>query len=347
MTDLQKLVRPNIWALKPYSCARDEYQGPEARAYLDANECPYNAPWNRYPDPLQRELKARLAELKGVRPEETFLGNGSDEAIDLVYRIFCRPGADNVVAMAPTYGMYEVCAGVNDVEYIPVPLASDYSLSADAILAACTPKTKVVWLCSPNNPTGNQLDSREVDRVLREFGGIVVVDEAYGEFAAGQLYRTRLAEFPNLIVLNTMSKAWASASVRIGIAFASPEIISLMNRVKYPYNISLPNQQTALSLLQRMSEVEDWRKMVLAERSRMERELAALPLVERVCPSDANFVLVITADATAIYNRLVGQKIIVRNRTNVMLCAQGLRITIGTPQANDILLEALKSIKLP
>ena len=247
--ELSKLVRPNIWALEPYSCARDEFKGMDAHVFLDANENPYNDPINRYPDPLQEKLKERLAPLKGVHPSQIFLGNGSDEAIDLVYRIFCNPGKDNVVAIAPTYGMYRVCADINDVEYRGVPLTEDWQLDTKALLNACDARTKVIWLCSPNNPTGNDFPREAIHEVLTGFSGIVVVDEAYCDFSAQVPFRSLLDNYPNLIVLNTFSKAWASAAIRLGMAFASEEIIGLFNKVKYPYNVNLLTQEKALALL--------------------------------------------------------------------------------------------------
>ena len=234
MKELKQLCRENIWNLAPYSCARNEFSGRTARVFLDANENPYNDPYNRYPDPLQLELKKQLSKVKGVAEDKIFLGNGSDEAIDLVYRVFCRPGKDNVVAIAPTYGMYEVCADINDVEYRPVLLNEQFQTTADHLLAACDENTKVIWFCSPNNPTGNLISPDTIDGVLSRFDGIVVVDEAYGDFAKTRPYRLQLAKYPNLIVLNTMSKAWGCAAIRLGMAFASKQIVDIFNKVKYP-----------------------------------------------------------------------------------------------------------------
>ncbi|MBQ2209626.1 MAG: aminotransferase class I/II-fold pyridoxal phosphate-dependent enzyme, partial [Prevotella sp.] len=232
MISLEQLVRKNIWSLAPYSSARDEYSGKEAHVFLDANENPYNAPYNRYPDPLQRDLKKMLEKVKGVPAENIFLGNGSDEAIDLPYRIFCEPGRDNVVAIEPTYGMYKVCADINNVEYRPVPLDKNFNFQADKLLAACDDRTKIVWLCSPNNPTGNNLQREEILKVVEQFEGLVVVDEAYIDFAQQLSLRQELATQPNLIILQTMSKAWGSAAIRLGMAFASKDIISIYNKVK-------------------------------------------------------------------------------------------------------------------
>ena len=246
---MQELVRKNIRALQPYSCARDEFRGREAHVFVDANESPFNTGYNRYPDPLQEEIKSLLAPIKNVHPDEIFLGNGSDEAIDLVYRVFCEPRVDNVVAMAPSYGMYEVCANINDVEYRKVLLDENFQLHADAMLSAADEHTKVMWICSPNNPTGNDMDRKEVKRLLDEFPGILVVDEAYIDFSSLRSLRELVRLYPRLIVLNTFSKAWASASVRLGIAFAQSEIIALFNKVKYPYNINLLTQQSAFTTI--------------------------------------------------------------------------------------------------
>ena len=336
-------ARPNIARLQPYSSARDEYSGHEAHVFLDANENPYNSPYNRYPDPLQKELKSVVARWKGVRPECIFLGNGSDEAIDLVYRCFTRPGIDNVVAIDPTYGMYKVCADINDVAYRTVPLDDRYQLSADRLLAACDANTKVVWLCSPNNPTGNHLDREQIEQVLRQFGGIVVVDEAYAEFSDRRSLRYDLDRYPRLIVLSTFSKAWASAGVRLGMAFANEAIINIYNKVKYPYNVNILTQQYALRLLGDMTAIDRSVAAILEERPRLMAAVAALPCTRQVFPTDANFFLVRVTDAQRIYDYLVERGIIVRNRTKVHLCADCLRITIGTPSENDELICALKS----
>ena len=343
--NLEKLVRPNIQRLTPYSCARDEFKGREAHVFLDANENPYNAPWNRYPDPLQENLKAELSKVKGVPASHMFLGNGSDEAIDLMYRIFCEPKVDNVVAIAPTYGMYEVCAHINDVEYRPVLLDEGFQLNADKLLAACDDRTKVIWLCSPNNPTGNCLQRNEVERVIREFEGIVVVDEAYSDFNSQRPFRLDLAEYPNLVVLNTMSKAWGCAAIRLGMAFASPEIIALFNKVKYPYNVNLLTQQQAHEMLHNLPKLQQWLTTICTERSHLLPAVAELPLCRRLYPTDANFFLVEVTDANSIYHYLVDRGIIVRNRHRVVLCGNCLRITIGTPQENCELLAALRQYK--
>ena len=342
---LENLVRKNILALKPYSCARDEFKGRDAHVFLDANESAYNTPYNRYPDPLQEALKKDLSLVKGVHPERIFLGNGSDEAIDLVYRVFCEPGVDNVVAIEPTYGMYKVCADINNVEYRPVCLSANYAMSAEALLQACDEHTKVVWICSPNNPTGNDMDRRELQKPLLEFKGIVVVDEAYGDFSDLRPMRSFLDHFPRMIVLNTFSKAWASAGIRLGMAFASEEIIALFNKVKYPYNVNLLTQEKARELLADMQKVERWVNEVRYERKHMIPCLMELPVVKKVYPSAANFLLVQVTDADAIYAYLVDRGIIVRNRNRVTLCQNALRITIGSKAENNELLGALRSYR--
>lgn len=344
MKPLQQLVRPNIWQLSPYSSARDEYSGHEAHVFLDANENPYNKPYNRYPDPLQRQLKHVIAGVKQVPEDCIFLGNGSDEAIDLVYRVFCEPGRDNVVAIEPTYGMYKVCADINNVEYRPVLLDEHYQMSADKLLRACDSTTKAVWVCSPNNPTGNNMQVEEVEKLLRHFDGIVVVDEAYSDFSTVPVFRRRLSEFPNLIVLNTMSKAWGCAAIRLGMAFASKDIIGLFNKVKYPYNVNQLTQQHALEALSDRLQVEKWVRLLLQERKTMMASFTELRVCEKVYPSDANFFLAKMTDANGIYKYLVEKGIIVRNRSKVRLCGNCLRITIGTKSENDELLGALREL---
>lgn len=342
MKQLRDLVRPNIWRLAPYSSARNEYSGHEAHVFLDANENPYNAPFNRYPDPLQAKVKEELSKIKGVPADCIFLGNGSDEAIDLVYRVFCRPQVDNVVAIEPTYGMYKVCADINDVDYRPVLLDENYEMSADKLLAACDKHTKAIWICSPNNPTGNNMSVEEIEKVLKNFDGVVVVDEAYSDFSTIPVFRTRIKEFPNIIVLNTMSKAWGCAAIRLGMAFASKEIVDLFNKVKYPYNVNLLTQQQALKALDSREDVEKWVSLLLQERSKMLVSFAALPVTLKVYPTNANFFLAKMTDAQGIYDYLVAKGIIVRNRTRVKLCKDCLRVTIGTKAENTELLSALR-----
>ena len=342
MKSLQDLTRKNIWNLAPYSSARNEYAGREARVFLDANENPYNAPFNRYPDPLQLELKAAISKVKGVPAECIFLGNGSDEAIDLPYRCFCEPGVDNVVAIEPTYGMYKVCADINNVEYRTVLLDEQYQTTADKLLAATDAHTKIIWLCTPNNPTGNCLVREEVIKVIEQFEGLVIVDEAYSDFSSQKTLRSELAKYPNMIVLNTMSKAWGCAAIRLGMAFASQDIIDIFNKVKYPYNVNQLTQQQALEALKDPFEVGQWVKILLQERSRMIEAFRELPICEKVYPTDANFFLAKMTDATKIYNYLVDHAIIVRNRHRVQLCQNCLRITIGTKTENNELVAALR-----
>lgn len=345
MRGLEELIRPNIRNLAPYSSARNEYSGHTARIFLDANENPYNAPLNRYPDPLQTELKEVIAKVKGVPAKSIFLGNGSDEAIDLPYRCFTKPGTDNVVAIEPTYGMYKVCADINDVEYRPVILDDEYQLDAYKLLAACDRNTKLIWICSPNNPTGNSLDRDEIVKVLKGFDGIVIIDEAYSDFSKQQSFRHELAKFPNMIVLNTMSKAWGCAAIRLGMAFASEEIINVFNKVKYPYNINLLTQQRALKIMKNPFDVDKWVRLLLVERVRMCEAFRLLPICEKVYPTDANFFLAKMKNAQAIYDYLVNNGIIVRNRTRVTLCQDCLRITIGTKTENNELLAALRQYR--
>lgn len=342
MKDLESLVRKNILRLQPYSCARNEYNGNSAKVFLDANENPYNSPLNRYPDPLQSALKAKISKIKGVRSDCIFLGNGSDEAIDLVYRCFTEPRKDNVVAIEPTYGMYKVCADINDVEYRSVTLGDGFSLSADRLLAACDANTKVIWLCSPNNPTGNELQRDEVEKVLKGFDGIVVVDEAYSDFSSLPPIRLQLGKYPNMIVLNTFSKAWACAGLRLGMAFARNEIIDIFNKVKYPYNINILTQEKVSSMIDDVYDVEKWVRILIHERDRVMEAFTQLPTCEKVYPTDANFFLAKMTDANAVYEHLKQNGIIVRNRTTVTLCEDCLRITIGSKTENNELLSVLR-----
>ena len=341
--NLEKLLRENIRSLQPYSSARDEFKG-EASVYLDANENPYNAPYNRYPDPLQWKVKKEISKIKNLPAENIFLGNGSDEPIDLVYRAFCEPRIDNVVAIEPTYGMYKVCANINDVEYRKVLLDENFDFTADKLLAATNLCTKVIWLCSPNNPTGNSLNGSEIIKVLEQFEGIVVLDEAYIDFSSVGSFSQKLAQYPNLIILQTFSKAWGSAAIRLGMAFASIEIISVLNKIKYPYNINILTQQQALKTIESSVQVKDWVEILLQERTKLIDSLKELKIVEHIYPTDSNFVLVKVNDANATYNYLVDKGIIVRNRSSVSLCLDCLRITVGTPEENEILIQALNSI---
>ena len=346
MRSLKELTRPNVWALKPYSSARDEYSGVEASVFLDANENPYNTPNNRYPDPLQRELKALIAPLRGVKEENIFLGNGSDEAIDLIFRAFCRPGIDNVVAIDPTYGMYQVCAEVNDVEYRKMLLDVYYQFKASSLLSAIDENTKAMFICSPNNPTGNSLCRKEIESLLKKFDGLVVVDEAYIDFSSSESLLKDLEQYPNLIVLQTFSKAWGCAAIRLGMAFASPEIIAIFNKIKYPYNVNRLTQEEAIKVLHKPEQIKEWVNVLLEERARVMDEFVKLPCCVRVFPTDANFFLAKVYEATQIYDYLVSEGIIVRNRTNVALCNDCLRITIGTKEENDALLDALRKVEV-
>jgi len=339
--NLDKLLRNNIRSLQPYSCARDEFKG-EASVYLDANENPYNAPFNRYPDPLQWEVKEQITRVKGVPVENIFLGNGSDEPIDLLFRAFCEPRIDNVVAIEPTYGMYKVSANINDVEYRKVLLDENFQFSADKLLDATNLYTKIIWLCSPNNPTGNSLDRAEIIKLLTSFEGIVVLDEAYIDFASEGSFSEMLSHYPNLVILQTFSKAWGSAAIRLGMAFASTEIIAVLNKIKYPYNINILTQKQALLALKNDTQVKQWVKTLLTERAVLVDALQQMPIVQHIYPTDANFVLVRVDDANALYHYLVDKSIIVRNRNTVSLCLGCVRITVGTPEENQILLEELK-----
>ena len=344
MKELKELTRENVWNLAPYSCARNEFSGRNASVYLDANENPYNSPFNRYPDPLRLEVKKQLAKVKQVPEESIFIGNGSDEPIDLMYRCFTEPKVDNVVAMDPTYGMYKVCADINDVEYRTVMLEPGFRLNAEKMLAACDEHTKIIWLCTPNNPSGNALDTNEVIKVLNGFDGFVVVDEAYSDFSSQKPFRLELAKYPNMVVLNTMSKAWGCAGIRMGMAFAQKNVIDIMNKVKYPYNVNILTQREALELLKDPYEVDKWVRTILLERSRMIDAIGLLPMCRKIHHSDANFLLVEVDDAQATYDYLVDKGIIVRNRNSVRLCEGCLRITIGTKTENQELLAALRTM---
>lgn len=343
MKTLQELIRPNIWSLAPYSCARNEFTG-EASVFLDANENPYNQPYNRYPDPLQVQLKEKIAVLKGVRPTQIMLGVGSDEPIDLIFRIFCEPSKDNVVAINPTYGMYGVCADINNVEYKQVNLNADFTLDAAKVLKACDKNTKVIFLCSPNNPTGNSLARTEIEKIVTSFEGIVVIDEAYIDFSNEPSWLASLDQYPNIIVLQTFSKAWGMAALRCGMAFASEDIIAFFNKVKYPYNLNLLTQEAVYKQVENVDQKNEWVKALLMERKKMMAALEALPLVKQIYPTDANFVLVKVDDANGAYKQLVDKGIIVRNRNSVTLCEGCLRITVGTPSENKQLLTALQQM---
>ena len=337
--DINSLVRSCIAALTPYSTARDEYQG-ALGVFLDANESPYENGYNRYPDPHQKALKAQVAAIKGVKAENIFIGNGSDEAIDLVFRVFCEPRVDNVVAIAPSYGMYKVAAAINDVELREVQLGEEYSLPVEDILAAADENTKALFLCSPNNPTGNSFPREAILRLVDEFGGMVVVDEAYIDFAEAESLRSEIATRPNLIVLQTMSKAWAMAGLRVGLALADSRVIELMSQVKYPYNINVATMSIVSGLLTKGvdSEVAE----IKAQRAVLAEALKGMAMVQRVYPSDANFILARFDDADAVYDYLIADGIIVRNRNRVKGCEGCLRLTVGLPEENDKLIKSLK-----
>ena len=343
MRPLAELIRPNIRTLAPYSTARDEYGGQRIDVWLDANESPYDNGVNRYPDPRQQRLREMLAARKGIAADRIFIGSGSDEAIDLAYRIFCRPGIDNAVSIAPTYGMYRVAAAVNDVELREVPLGDDFSLPVERLLAAADERSKLLWLCSPNNPTGNAFPATEIERLLRRFDGMVVLDEAYVDFADGAGFLPRLDEFPNLIVLQTLSKAWGMAGLRLGLAFASEEIAGLFGRVKYPYNINTLTQRAVAESLRRDISAEV--AAIRAERSRLASALAACSCIGQVYPSEANFLLVKTAAPDPLYRELVAAGVIVRNRSRIAGCEGCLRITVGRPEENDRMLETVKNFR--
>ena len=348
MFDINNILRKNIKNLTPYSSARDEFQG-EASVYLDANENAFGSPldqnYNRYPDPLQYEVKKRLSEIKGVPPRNIFLGNGSDEAIDVLVRAFCNPGVDNVILVPPTYGMYEVSANINDIKIKRVPLTEEFQLNLEGIAEAIDNHTKIIFVCSPNNPTGNSMNRDDVETLLANFNGIVVVDEAYINFSRQKTFIQELTEYANLVILQTLSKAWGLAGLRVGMAFASEEIVEIMNKVKPPYNINDASQQLALKALQNINQVNNWIKETLIQRDKLVLELKDYEFVIDIYPSDANFILVKTTDPRGIYNYLVQQGIIVRDRSKVTLCEGCLRITVGTPGENNILLEALKNYK--
>lgn len=346
--NLNSLVRENIKKMTPYSSARHEFSG-SASIFLDANENSFGSPlpddFNRYPDPLQLSVKEKLSKIKGVPVQNIFLGNGSDEAIDLFYRIFCEPGRDNAMLFPPTYGMYEVCAEMNDVRVKKVNLRKDFQLDIDAIETAIDPFTKLIFICSPNNPTGNSINRADVEIILNNFEGIVIIDEAYINYSKQKSFISELTEYPNLIVMQTLSKAWGLAGLRLGMAFASRPIIELMNKVKYPYNINSATQLLALEALDNIEWVNEHIATTVNEREKLKNELLGLAATEVVYPSDANFLLVKIKTARRIYEQLCDKGIIVRDRSKVVLCDDSLRITIGTPQENKQLIEELSKYK--
>jgi histidinol-phosphate aminotransferase len=341
--DILKLVRRNILDMKPYSSARDEFKG-EAEIFLDANENPYPSPYNRYPDPLQWKVKEKLAPLKRVKPEQIFLGNGSDEAIDLIIRAFCEPYQDSMLITEPTYGMYSVCAELNAIPVIKVELTKDFDLDADEVFQALRSDTKIIFLCSPNNPTGNLLSREKIIKVLDKFQGIVIIDEAYIDFTAGQSFTQLLPAYPNLIVMQTFSKAWGLAGLRLGMAFADKPIIDILNKIKYPYNVNIQTQEIALKTLADVGKKEKAVEEIINQRTVLTKELLKLSITEQIYPSDANFLLVRVRDAPATYQYLMNKGIIVRDRSKVTLCKNCLRITVGTPEENKNLIAALKNL---
>lgn len=346
--DLDSLVRENIKNLKPYSSARSEFSG-TAKVFLDANENSFGSPltkwYNRYPDPLQWELKKRIADIKKVDAENILLGNGSDECIDLLIRAFCEPGKDNIIICPPTYGMYEVYAHINNVPLKEVPLMVNYQLNIEGLEAAIDKETKLIFLCSPNNPTGNSLEREDIEIVLNNFNGIVVVDEAYINFSRHRSFLAELKEYPNLVVMQTFSKAWGLAALRLGMSFASKDIIGILNKIKPPYNINQATQELALKALDNLDDVNNMIRETVQEREVLVKEMMQFPFVQKIYPSDANFILVKMENATAIYEFLKAKGIIVRNRSQVILCEDSLRITVGTPQQDQQLIQALTAYK--
>lgn len=340
--DVLKLVRPNILGLEAYSTARDDCGSNQPEIFLDANENPYNNGINRYPDPHQKALKAKVAEIKGISADSLFIGNGSDEAIDLVYRVFCVPGASNAVSIAPSYGMYEVAAAMNDIEFRKVQLRPDFSMDTEAMLSAADSKTRLMFICSPNNPTGNSFPVEQIEDILERFGGVVVLDEAYIDFSVRPSLTSLVKRYPNLIVLQTLSKAWGMAGLRIGLAIADPAAIALMSKVKYPYNINVLAQKMALMKLDEAAKDKAVAEIV-GQRFRLEKELAKCPEVKGIYSSDANFLLVRFENPDEVYERLLAGGVIVRNRSKVSGCEGCLRITVGTPVENDRLLRLLAS----
>lgn len=349
MFNLEKLVRKNIQSLKPYSSARHEFTG-KASIFLDANENAYGSPlerdsYNRYPDPLQWQVKFALTKIKGVPAENIFIGTGSDEVIDLAFRIFCNPGVDNVIVCPPTYGMYQVSADINDVAIKKVNLTKDFQLDVEGILDAVDEHTKLLFICSPNNPTGNNMNREDVELLLNNFPGIVIIDEAYINYSKQKTFIQELTEYPNLIVMQTLSKAWGLAALRLGLAYASMDIVDIYNKTKPPYNVNEASQQLALQALQNTEQVNNWIKEVVLEREKLTQQLNGLSFIEKIYPSDANFFLMKVNDADKLYNYLTDNEIVVRNRTKEVMCENCLRITVGTPAENFLLIQTLKNYK--
>ncbi|WP_298901833.1 histidinol-phosphate transaminase [uncultured Psychroserpens sp.] len=346
MKPIDNLIRANIKIIKPYASARDEYKSTsDDLVFLDANENPFDNGVNRYPDPQQSELKSTLSDIKNIPSECMLLGNGSDEVLDLIFRVFCEPNTDNVITLPPTYGMYEVLANMNAIELLKVPLNDQFQPNINAILNAINSRTKLIFLCTPNNPTANSFTSKSIERVLRDFEGIVVIDEAYIDFTEKKSWSNRLDEFPNLIVIQTLSKAYGLAGIRLGICYASSYIISVINKIKPPYNINKLTQQKALECLLDQKRLSLEIKEILNQRSRLLQVLEHITFVDVVYPSDANFILVKVDDATKRYNQLIANGIVVRNRTNLPGCYNCLRLTIGSEMENSKLISILKQIQ--
>lgn len=343
-TDIDKLIRENIKKLNPYSSARNEYTGIDA-VLLDANENPNNTLYNRYPDPLQWKVKQRISEMKGISPEMMFLGNGSDEAIDLLIRAFCHPGKDNILSIDPTYGMYKVCADINEVEYNQILLREDFQLNMEMLFQKISKDTKLLFLCSPNNPTSNSFNTNDILELLNKFDGLLVLDEAYIDFSAQESLLKKLNEYENLVVLQTFSKAWGLAGIRLGMCFADRRVISVMNKIKFPYNVNNLTLKIVSEALGNVELKNKWIEEILSERERLSAELVKFHSIQNVYPSDANFLLVKVDSPHLVYNLLVNKKIIVRDRSKVSLCEGCLRITIGTKAENDLLLKTLEEKK--
>lgn len=344
MADISSLLRNNIRSLTPYSSARDEYKGEEA-VFLDANENPYNIPFNRYPDPLQTRLKKRISEIKGVAPGNIFLGNGSDEAIDLLIRAFCEPGRDNILAIKPTYGMYRVCADINGIEYRESLLNEHFQPDVKQLMALADNHSKLMFLCSPNNPTSNSLDSADMLQLINQFRGLVILDEAYIDFSIHPSMIAQLKEHENLVILQTFSKAWGMAGIRLGMAFADSEIIAVLNHIKYPYNVNILTQKVALEHLGSTQNKDKWVTQILEQRELLNDQLKRFPMVKNILPGDANFLMVKFDDPKQVFDFLINKKIIVRDRSKVPLCEGYLRITVGTAEENSMLLDALNEFK--
>jgi histidinol-phosphate aminotransferase len=344
MFELEKIIRPNIKNMKPYSSARDEYKGQEG-VFLDANENPYNNPYNRYPDPLQSDLKKKLGAIKKVDPLQIFLGNGSDEAIDLLIRAFCEPGKDSVLSISPSYGMYQVAAETNAVEFKTVQLNSDFTLDVNRLLGAIDPSVKIIFICSPNNPSANQFHREDIQFIAEEFNGLLVVDEAYIDFSPYPSVLSDLNRYKNLVALQTFSKAWGLAGIRLGIAFASGEIIAVLNKIKYPYNVNILTQRIALEALNHLADKERWVNTILLQKSFLMEKLKLCAVVQHIYPSDANFLLVKVKKCNELFQYLIDKQVITRNRSKVALCEGCIRITVGNEIENRILFETISEFE--